>query len=99
MRQVWGIYILRQLTSPALRLGALCVIAVALVSSVSIKNVLANAVATSGLSGLARFSLYAVLDTTVFVQILLFLALALALWFTVDAVRTAIFTRSMQTSA
>lgn len=99
MRRVWGIYVLRQMTSPVLRLGVMGVVAFALVSSVSMKHIVANALATSGLSGLARFSLYAVLDTTLFVQVLLLLAFALLMWFIVDTVRTAIFTRSMQTSA
>lgn len=99
MQRVWGVYILRQLTSPALRLGVMGMTAIALVSSVSIKSVVANALATSGLSGLARFSLYAVLDTSLFVQVMLALAFVLLVWFIVDTVRNASFIQSMRTSA
>lgn len=96
MRRVWGVYIVRQFTSPALRLGVMGMTAIALVSSVSMKHIVENALATSGLSGLARFSLSAFTDTTVFVQVLLFLAVTLAIWFIVDAVRNAAFTQQMR---
>jgi hypothetical protein len=98
MRRVWGVYVMRQLTSPALRLGALVVTVVGIVSSVSITHVVSNALATSGLSGFARFSLYAVTNTTVFVQVLIALAFGIGMWFIIDAVRSVAFTRQMQTS-
>lgn len=98
MRRVWGIYLMRQAGSPVLRIGALGVIALALVSSVSIKNVIANALSTSGVTGLARFSFTALADTSLVVQLLTILALALVAWFVADTIHTTLFTRSMRTA-
>jgi hypothetical protein len=99
MRRVWGIYTLRQLTSPALRFCVIAGIAVVIVSSVSIKHVIENALQTSGPLGLARFSLSAVLDTSLFVQVMLVLAFSLIVWFAIDTVRTSSFLRQMRAGA
>ena len=98
MRRVWGIYLMRQLANPALRLVVLAASVVAVVSSVSVKNVFENALRTSGVSGLANFSLTALLNTSLAVQVSLALMTLVVLWFAVDTVRNFAFARSMRIS-
>jgi len=87
MRRVYGVYVLRQVTSPFLRAAVFGIALIALFQFVSVKNVLANALQTSGFSGLTNFLYSAVISTEPSVLVLVSLAVALALWFAVDQVR------------
>lgn len=91
MRRVWGMYLLRQLTSPAMRLGVFAVALFALVSSVSFTHVFKNVLNVSSFPGFVNFWLVAVAHTTAIVQIFGTIALALMLWTVRD-----IFVRTSQ---
>ena len=89
MRRVWTVYLLRQATSPALRLGLLGGALFVLAELVSFRHVFANIAHVSGLSGLTRFVVSAFATTETSVLVLTTLATALVLWFVVDQVRSA----------
>lgn len=96
MRRVYMIHFVRQVTSPALRLGVLGGALLVLAQAISIKDVVANALGTSGFSGFASFLYSAVTTTEASVLVLSVLALALVVWFIVDQVRGALFEQEMQ---
>ncbi len=84
MRRVWAVYFLRTATSLSARLIALGAVTLALVSNVSVSNVIQNALQSDNL---VRFSFAAVTGTTSVVQLCTLLVLALALWMTRDLLR------------
>lgn len=96
MRRVWGVYLFRRLMSPALRLAGLVAVGAVLVSSVSVKHIVENALSVSGFSGLTRFLFSAVLDTSFLIQSLLVLALVLIALFVRDAFESARFARAIR---
>ncbi len=85
MRRVYGIYIMRMVTKPAVRLAAFLTICLVITSSVSMPNVIANALHSNNLWS---FSLAAIAGTKVAVQFGILAALALLVWTIVDAFRT-----------
>ena len=87
MHRVYGVYIVRQLTSPIVRFAALATVFFALVSSVSLPNVVQNALNAEGISGLINFAVVAIVGTTFVVQICVAAAVLLTAWIGVDAVR------------
>jgi hypothetical protein len=91
MRRVWGMYALRQLTSPRVRLALFGVALFVLLSSVSFTHVFQNILNTNSLPGFVNFWLVAVAHTSAIVQIFGTLALMLMLWTLRD-----IFSRSNQ---
>lgn len=99
MRRVWGVYLIRQVTSPALRLFAIAALSLGLVSSVSMKHVIENALSASGPVGFARFSLSAVVHTSVPVQLMLTLALILVVWYCIDALRSLSLGQTLRAGA
>ena len=96
MRRVYTIHFMRQATSPALRLGVLGGALLVLAQVVSVKDVVANAVGTGGLSGFTSFLYSAFTTTEISVLVLTILATALVLWFIVDQVRNALFEHEMR---
>lgn len=91
MRRVYAIYWTRQLARPAPRVIVLVVLGTALISTVSVVNVAANAFAVRGLGELARFAYAAFLNTTPFVQGLSGAIAAMLAWFSIDGVRQVRF--------
>ena len=69
MRRVWGIYLLRQLMRPAVRLSVFAVAVFAFAGYVSVSSVLQNAYSKGGLIDLFDFALSAFLNTEVLVQL------------------------------
>lgn len=96
MRRVYMMYWLRQVTSPALRLGVLGGALLVLAQVVSIKDVVANAFGTSGFSGLTTFLYSAVTTTESSVLILTMLATALVLWFIADQIKKTLHVGAWQ---
>ena len=82
MRRVWGIYFMRLLGKPMTRLAAFSVIVIAITSSVSMPNVIKNALASSDF---LRFSFSAVAHTSNTIQLGVLLAGLLVIWTMVDA--------------
>lgn len=87
MRRVWMMYILRQVTSPALRGGALLGALFVLTQVVSVRDIVANALGTSGVQGLMNLAYSAITTTESGVLTLTILAVLLIGWFVVDQVR------------
>lgn len=69
MRRVYGVYLFRQLTSPAVRTGVLLLAGIIVVSSVSISHVVSNALNIGSISGFVNFFFVAVAHTTLAVQL------------------------------
>ena len=84
MRRVWGIYLMRQLGSPVMRLTAFFAICLAITSSVSMPNVIHNALASSNV---LHYALIAVANTRSAVQLGVLLAGLLVVWTLFDAFR------------
>ncbi len=80
MRRVYGVYVMRQLTSPMVRFVALATAFFAIASSVSLPHVVENALNISSVPGFLNFWVVAVANTTLAVQIFVIIAFALALW-------------------
>ncbi len=87
MRRVWGIYVMRQLTSPAVRVGVVVGALLVFISSVSVGNVIANALHISSIPALVNFFVVAAANTTLAVQLAVSIAFLFALWTAVDFVR------------
>ncbi len=82
MRRVYGIYLMRTLGKPTVRLGAFAAILLAITSSVSMPNIIHNALHSSNIVG---FTLAAVSNTTMYVQLGVLLVGLLLIWTAVDA--------------
>ncbi|TAJ14598.1 hypothetical protein EPO56_02005 [Patescibacteria group bacterium] len=87
MRSVYVMYVARQLTSMPVRIAAVLVFLFALISSVSLPNVIENALQVNGLLGLVRFSVVAFLSTTVTVQLTAIASTFIVGWSMVDGLR------------
>lgn len=85
MRRVYGIYLVRQITKPATRLAVFLGVSLVITSSVSLPNIIHNALQSSDL---VRFFIAAVSGTTLVVQLGVLLAGLLLVWTIVDAFRT-----------
>lgn len=90
MRRVYMMHFLRQATSPALRLGILGGSILVLTQIVSIKDVVVNALGTSGLKGFADFLYSAVMTTEYSVLVLSALVVGLTVWLVSDQVQKAL---------
>ena len=77
MRRVYTMYYMRLVSKPVPRAAIFAVLFFAMIGSISIVNVFANAINTSSLAGLFNFVVSAFANTSATVQ---FLAVALALW-------------------
>lgn len=84
MRRVWGIYLMRQVMKPGTRLTAFLAVCLAIASSVSMPNIIRNALQSHDL---VRFSLSAVTSTTFAIQLGVLMAGAILIWTLFDAVR------------
>ncbi len=80
MRRVYGVYVLRQLTSPMARFIALAVLFFAVASSVSLPHVFANALHVSSIPGFVNFWAVALASTTLVVQLCSVLVVAVIVW-------------------
>ncbi len=69
MRRVWGIYAIRWLARPFIRVSVLAIAAVAIVGSVSVASVAQNAASKGGVLDLLDFALVAFRDTDALVQL------------------------------
>lgn len=87
MRRVYGVYLFRQVTSVQARIAAFAVLLFALASSVSLPDVIANALHAEGLVGIMRFVVVALTDTTTPVQLSVLGASLLVLWTLADLIR------------
>lgn len=87
MRRVYGVYLFRQLTSPAVRTGIFLVSCIVFVSSVSLTHIVSNVLNVQGLSGLVNFFMVAAMNTTLSVQIACLAVGLLVLWAVVDITR------------
>jgi len=88
MRRVWGIYMLRQLGSPSVRIGVFAGALIVFASSVSVPNVIANALHISSLPGLFNFVVVAAANTSAIVQLAASVAFFFLLWTAVDLIRS-----------
>lgn len=84
MRRVYGIYVMRQAMKPSVRLTAFLVLCIAIASSVSMPNIIANALHSSDL---IDFSLVAITSTRFYVQLGVLAAGLLLIWTVFDALR------------
>ena len=87
MRRVYFMYCTRAVCKPIPRFMILGVLALALVGSVSIVNVVANALHANGVVGLLTFALSAFTDTSLVVQALTIGIAGLISWFVIDTAR------------
>jgi hypothetical protein len=85
MRRVYGVYLMRQLGRPITRVTAFFAICLAITSSVSMPNVIANALHSSDF---ASFVFTALANTKSAVQLGILLAGLLVVWTFVDIFRT-----------
>lgn len=88
MRRVYVMYWGRQLARPLPRIAAFSALAVALVSSVSVVNVVLNALAVGGVYEMTLFAVAAFANTTLFVQAVVAGILASVVWVFADTVKT-----------
>lgn len=84
MRRVYGVYAVRKLTSPTARMAAFFIICLAVASSVSMPNVIAN---TIHASNMLAYVLSALAGTKVYIQLGVLAAGLIALWSATDLVR------------
>lgn len=85
MRRVWGIYFMRLLGRPVTRVTAFSAILLAITSSVSMPNIIANA---SHSSNVLTFVLAAVADTNAAVQLGILFAGMIVAWSVFDIFRS-----------
>ena len=89
MRRVYAMYYLRQISRPTPRFVALFGLAVGLVGSVSVANVISNVSHKTGsVVDFAQYVGYAVVGTEVSVQVMLLGIAALVAWFVVDSAKS-----------
>ena len=86
MRRVYGVYFVRQFSRPVARLAAFFAVCTVVTSSVSMPNVIKNALSSSDL---IRFSVAAVSHTSSVVQLGILAAGLLVIWTLADALRPA----------
>ena len=84
MRRVYGVYFMRQLWKPSTRLAAFFAVFAVVASSVSMPNVIANALHTSNFTA---FALSAISNTTIYVQLGVLIAGLIVISTLVEAVR------------
>ena len=84
MRRVYGIYLMRQAMRPEVRLTAFLSVLLVVASSVSMPNVIANALHTSNFLG---FAVAALTGTTVYVQMGILIAGLICISTLVEAIR------------
>ncbi len=87
MRRVYVMYCARAVCKPVPRVVVLGVLVLALIGSVSIVNVIANALHTDGLYGLGVFVMEAFTHTTFTVQVVSAAIVAMIGWFAFDTAR------------
>jgi hypothetical protein len=87
MRRVYATYYLREVSKPAPRMLVLTGLALALAGSVSVINIINNALSTNGLSGLAVFVLSAFVTTSILVKTVTVGIVAMIAWFAVDTAK------------
>lgn len=87
MRRVYLTYCYRQVCKPVPRLAIFMVLGLALVGSVSIVNVVSNALNTTSVWGLANFAFIAFMSTDVVVQVLSVGLAAMIGWAALDTAR------------
>lgn len=87
MRRVYFIYCTREVCKPIPRLAVFMVLALALVGSVSIANVVGNALNVHGALGFVSYIAYAFVSTSATVQVMTLALTALAAWFVYDTAR------------
>jgi hypothetical protein len=69
MRRVWGVYIVRKLTAPAVRVGVFLATCFILAGSVSVPDVFQNAFHVTTVQGLLTFTFSAFAYTSTIVQV------------------------------
>src|SRR6185295_825181 len=84
MRRVYGVYVMRQVMKPSSRFAILTLTLLAIASSVSMPNVIANALHTNDLF---TFTLAAISGTKLYVQLGILLAGFVVIWTAIDAIR------------
>lgn len=87
MRRVYLMYYGRAISRPLPRLALLVGLALVFVGSVSVVNVVANALSTDGLYGFANFVIDAFVTTTPLVQLVSVGIAAMLAWFVVDTAK------------
>lgn len=87
MRRVYAMYWGRQLKKPAPRIALVGVLAFGLASSVSIVNVILNALSVGGVAELAAFFIAAFVGTTGAVQAMTVALVGSLGWFIADGVK------------
>lgn len=95
MGRVRRIHLLRQIAHPTLRVGGVIAAFFLIFQSVSISNIVSNALNTSSLTGFLNFSLRAVTDTEPMIQLLLFVGLALGFWVVYEEIEKKRILREM----
>lgn len=84
MRRIYAVYVLRRVTSPtAFRVYSLAAFSAAMVSLVSVGNIIAN-LPTGSVFALYDFSLYAFMHTELAVQLLVVGIVGFSLWLARD---------------
>ena len=84
MRRVYGVYVMRKVMQPSVRLTIFLSVLLVVASSVSMPNIIANALHSSNI---LRFALAAVSSTTVYVQLGVLIAGLILISALVEAVR------------
>lgn len=87
MRRVYALYWLRELRKPAPRIALVGALMLGLASSVSIANVILNALTVGGIEGLVAFVVAAFVGTTATVQAMTLAFIGSIGWFIADGFR------------
>jgi len=88
MRRVWGMYALRWLARPFIRVSILAIATVAIVGSVSVSSVLANATQKTDVFEFVKFALSAFINTRSVVQLAILILGVIILWSVVDLTKS-----------
>lgn len=80
MGRVRRVHFLRTFANPALKVGAFVAALFLIFQSVSVGNVVSNALNISSISGFFNFTLHAITNTEPTVQALLVISLVLGVW-------------------
>lgn len=87
MRRVYAIYWMRELKKPAPRIALIGALVLGLASSVSVVNVVLNALTVGGIEGLVAFVVAAFVGTTAAVQAMTVAFIGSIGWFIADGFR------------
>lgn len=98
MRRVYVVYWARQLTKPASRVMIFGALTFALIGSVSVANVLTNALNTAGLAGLVTFALSAFTEAETTVKVVSVALVGMIGWAALDTARKIQITPTHQES-